>query len=455
MPCEGGRPPEEKTNKMMFLRFLQYKPEGWFARFVGALAWRVKNHFRRMGIAVYDLSVRLAMGASDLCRRFSPRRKQAAAEVLGDVGFLLQDLFKINVWRMTGSGHTIYYVGSKQGALGVLPLFFDGDAEHGTVGEVVSFNLSRQTQKWLNEGCDMVICELSRLHPFRLRTPVVFTVPQWVSFQVAYPPRLETLIAGGRCRHLRNQINKFIKSGYQWKFSRSRRDFDFFYERLYLPFVRSRHGDHAFIAPYPYQWDLWIQGAGGGLVLITRNDVVVAGSICLVVEDVCYDIEMGVLDADEALIQKGIMAYRVWCAAAWGRNQGARFYNLGGTAGYESNGSFQWKCRWGASVVRRRYASRQLTFSAHRISPSLRERINAIGFIYERDDGFYRLVLDPGGMPSSAGELAGTIQQTRKEGLGGERVMHPHRRQTSLKTTDPAGGVSFFRTSGSPFSTPG
>lgn len=393
-----------------------------------------------MGTAVYDLSVRLAMGASGLGRWFSPKRKQAAAEVLGDVGFLLQDLFKISVWRMTGSGHTIYYVGSENGALGVLPLFFDGDAAHGPVGEVVSFDLSRQTQKWLNEGCDMVICELSRLHPFRPRTPVAFTVPQWVSFQVAYPAQMETLIAGGRGRHLRNQINKFTRSGYQWRFSRSRRDFDFFYERLYLPFVRSRHGDHAFIAPYPYQWDIWIQGAGGGLVLITRNDVIVAGSICLVVEDVCYDIEMGVLDADDVLIQKGVMAYRCWCAANWGRNQGARFYNIGGTAGYESNGSFQWKCRWGASVVRRRYASRVLSFSAHRISPPLRERINAIGFICERPDGYYRLALDPGGTPSSAGEPTDAIRQTRKEGLGGARVMHPHRRQTFLKTTNPTAG---------------
>jgi hypothetical protein len=172
---------------------------------------------------------------------------------------------------MTGSGQQIVFVGSKQGSLDMLSLFSNGAATYEPVGEVSTFGLSHRTKKWIEEGCDLVICELSRLHPFRHKSSNAFTVPQWENHLVDYPEQLNTLLTRDLPRSLRRHIKRCQEAGCKWHFSQSRSDFDFFHERLYLPFVRSRHGERAQIAQYPFQWDFWIKGDGGGLILVTQG----------------------------------------------------------------------------------------------------------------------------------------------------------------------------------------
>lgn len=45
-------------------------------------------------------------------------------------------------------------------------------------------------------------------------------------------------------------------------------------------------------------------------------------------DEVCYNIEIGVLDADDNLLQQGINAYILWSVAEWGRERGAKFYSM-------------------------------------------------------------------------------------------------------------------------------
>jgi hypothetical protein len=396
-----------------------------FMGLLDSLKSRLRIICSRVGYAIYHFSVRLSMGGFKHSKLVPHRLKHPFAKTLGDFGFLILDLLKKSVWRMSAAGQTVLYVGFRESFLRIVPLLFDGSPTYQQIGEISSLTLSRQTMKWLHEGCDMVICELSRLHPYRSRAPITFTMPQWVNLLVEYPDQIDTLLAGNRRRNLRNQINKCRKAGCQWRFSQSREDYDFFYERLYVPFVRSRHGDHAHIAQYPYHWDMWIKGAGGGLVLVTQKDKIVAGSVCLVVDDICYELEMGVLDADEALFKQGINGYLSWSTLKWGKTQGARFYNIGGTLGVRSDGAFRWKSRWGSRVIRRAYTCPLLTFSANRISPSLRDRINALGFICERNDCHFSLIIDKTDSQLPAGELAPTIEHARNEGLQGLCVIAP------------------------------
>lgn len=410
---------------MLHFDFLRKSSALLFTRLKQALTYHINQILRGTGYAIYSFSVSLTMGAGKHSRLLPRRLRPAVATTVGDIGFLILDFLKKSVWRMTGSGHKIVFVGSKESFLSIVPLFFDGPATYQQVNGVFTFGLSRKTETWLNEGCDMVICELSRLHPFRPKTSVTFTVPQWVNLLVTYPDRMDALLAGNRRRNLRRQINTCREAGCQWRFSRSRSDFDFFYERLYLPFVRSRHGEHAHIAPYPFQWDMWIKGAGGGLVLVTQRDKIVAGAVSLVVDGICYGIELGVRDADETLLKQGIIGYIFWSMAEWGKAQGAKFYNMGGTAGWRSNGAFRWKSKWGARVISRKYTCRRLTFGANRLSPALVQKINEIGFFCEKDECYYSLILDRTDAQRPESELSETIRHTRKEGLLGVCVISP------------------------------
>jgi len=389
----------------------------------------VKSQIRRsvscLSNNLYLFSIRLGLGIFKNRKLIPYSLRQAAARTLGDLGFFVEDLFEKSVWRMSGSGIQIVFVGSKESSLDILSLFFDGLASHERIGGTFALGCSQKTIEWLDEGYDLVIYELSRICPFRPKTSIAFTVPQWVNQLITLPDQLKTLIAGDNYKVLRNEINKCRKAGYKWRFSQSRKDFDYFYHHLYLPFVRSRHGDHAHVAPYPFQWDFWIKKAGGGLVLIDRGEVTVAGTICVIADGVCYDIEMGVLDADSVILQQGINTYLSWCVMEWGKDRGARFYNMGGSFGWKSHGAFRWKARWKSHVIRRKYPYRTFNFAANRISPLLWERINTTGFLCESKDGFYSLILDKSDAPLTKIEFTEAINQTRQKGLRGVCVIAP------------------------------
>jgi hypothetical protein len=365
---------------------------------------------RRISDVLALSSIRFRMGAFRGSRLFPVSVRNGLGQVLGDMGRLTGDLLEKPVWRATDSNLEIFFVGSQKGCKDVLPLFFFGNASYEQIGSVSAFTVTRKMEQWLQGGADLVVAELSRIHPFRPKAPIVFAVPHWVSQIIEYPEHMDTLLAGNRYNNLRRNINKSRKAGCEWRFSRSREDFDYFYKYLYRPFIQSRHKDSAHIAPYPLQWDFWIDKAQGGLVMVTQAGETVAGAICLVKDEVCYNIEIGVLDPHETRMQQGINAFLFWSVAEWGKQQGAKFYNMGGSFGWRADGTFRWKRKWGSRVISDKKPNHLFVFGANRFSPELMEKVNSIGFVCETRDrsissrewprGVSRGVRDP-----SAGEV--------------------------------------------------
>ena len=360
----------------------------------------------------------LEMKASWLSFCLPRRFRLFAARCIGDLAYLIDDLPKKTVWRMNGD-LSIMFVGDQTSSQELLPLFFDEPGDHEFVGQTWPFRLGRKTQSWLEEGTDLVICQLSRLHWYRSRAPFKFTIPQMVCQVLPFPGAPDELLAGTRSRDVRRRVNHLKKSGYDWHFSRSRADYDFFYERLYLPFVRARHGEAADITAYPWHWDMFIQKAGGGMVLVTHEGSIVAGSVCLIVDNVCYGVELGVLDGDPQLYQKGIYAFMVWATASWAMQQGAGFQDLGMSLSLRTNKIFHWKAKLGSQVTRNKYTNRVLAFSAGRMTPELKKRLNEIGFICEVDQRYYGLVIDGASDATKERRPQESIQHAQKDGLSG------------------------------------
>jgi hypothetical protein len=224
---------------------------------------------------------------------------------------------------------------------------------------------------------------------------IQFTIPTWINQVISIEQPLETLIAGNKREPIRRKIRKLQKNGFSYRSSCAKEDFDLFYHRMYVPFVKSRHGEQALVASYPMLWDLWFKRRNGRLVLVTRDEKPLAGMICQVLRDTCYSIEGGVLDADSELFREGIWTFLNACIIDWGRNHGARWLNFGGTRAWCSDSVFESKRRWGARVVSRSRPVDIWTFIAQDIKPSLQAHLNRLGFISSRDGKFYRVYTRP------------------------------------------------------------
>ncbi len=342
---------------------------------------------------------------------------------------MVRDFPLVTAWKLSGREWTLVFVGTLKSRMEIQRIFFAEGVEAQRIGGIELWRLSTASASWLSEGADLVICELSRNHPLRPRAPVSFTVPTWITQVVTYPETLPTLLAGKRKREIRTRINRFHKAGFSWRFSRAEADFELFYHRMYRPFVSARHGDRAWITPYPELRKLWLSDPRGGLVLVMRDGQAVAGGTCYLRGQTCYGLDMGVLDADATLIRQGIMPFLFWCTGEWGHRQGARFYNLGESRGWRSDGPFRTKSSWGARVTRWQGTYRTLTVLADNLRPAVRERLNQIGFVCEFKGLLCGIVVEGKTAPLSHADLRVEVGVAKDQGLDGVVLVSPNARR--------------------------
>ena len=343
------------------------------------------------------------------------------ARYVGDVSWLLRAFPRLPACKLVGENWTVVFVGLEHSLREIERLLFEQGASQQYLGRVALWKLGSQARQWFASGADLVVCELGRIHPRTPRATFTFSVPVWVQQVLTIPDPPEELLAGRSLEKIRRGIRRAQKAGYDYKFSCAQSDFDHFYYHMYLPFVEKRHGDLAMITPYQDQWRRWF--TRGGLVLATLHDTPVAGMLCYIAHRTCFCVEGGIAEADPHLFEQGMNAVNIWYAISWAYSQGAKTFDLGGTHAWCSNGSFFFKRRWGARVVRRKRIYGKWVFLAQDLSPALRDHINRLGFISEADDGFYAVCLHTDSSPAAEADVDEQLLTVKGRGLEGLAVV--------------------------------
>jgi hypothetical protein len=307
---------------------------------------------------------------------------------VGNLALLLSDFPRMNAYQLKGTEWTIVFVGGEVGQQDLQDLFFqDQEVITQNLGRILLWKLPRQSKIWLTAGADLVICELSRLTPWKPSAAYSFSGPDWVMQIIDLPASPEELLSGRRIHGPRRRIRQAEKNGYEFRFTRSVDDYYLFYNEMYLPFVQARHGEQALFVPMKDQRDRWFKP--GGLILVTKNDKPVAGSLVIQTGKMAFGIEMGVLNCDPELLEAGVIAFLQWGTILWSYKNGVKQLNLGGSKGYCANGSFDSKSKWGARVVKQKRITPLRHFLSDHLPDSLRERINQVKLISERNGKFY------------------------------------------------------------------
>ena len=338
------------------------------------------------------------------------------ARCVGDMSLLLIHFPRLSAYKLTGANWSIIFVGSESRLIQLSNLFFEDEFNQEKIGEIVLWKLSAQTRKWLAEGLDLVVCELSRLHPNRPKSAISFSSPYLINQVIPIPDQLVTAVSGKRLKDVRTRLNRAERNGFSYRFSRALADFDNFFYNMYLPFIKSRHGDLATITPYEIQ-RRWF--AKGGVLLVIRHDKPVAGALCRIANDKFFFIELGVLGTDTQIIQLGFYNIITWYALTCASGKGAKIFNMGGTRGWCSYPSFFSKRRWGARVARYTEIYPTWTFLASNMSTQLQNHLNKQGFISEINGNFYRVLLANDVDSVAEPDVNHELTLTNKEGLDG------------------------------------
>lgn len=166
----------------------------------------------------------------------------------------------------------------------------------------------------------------------------------------------------------RNEMRLVRKYGYEYKVSHDRQDFEAFYHQMYVPTMDGRHGE----ASSPWSAGRVYQCFRHDCLLkVTREGEWVSGGICHSEGKTLFFDTLGVKNADAQLIHQGATSTLYYAVVHWANQQGYEAVNFEGSGGRLTDGQFQHKRKWGATVSMPSNIHRLYWIKAQRITPAV------------------------------------------------------------------------------------
>lgn len=179
------------------------------------------------------------------------------------------------------------------------------------------------------------------------RAGVLARLPAWIPVHVDL--QAPECLARGKEKYTRSG-NALKKSGFTADLTRDENDFEVFYERLFLPYVISRHGEHA-VAQSRAETRAGLRGGGWELLAIRRGGEMVAGATVEFSGSRARFWQMGVRDGDPKLLAEGVSDFVYHHMLSVCRERGVSTLGLGSCRPFVRDGVLEYKRRFGAYVA--------------------------------------------------------------------------------------------------------
>jgi len=204
--------------------------------------------------------------------------------------------------------------------------------------------------KLLSRGAlpvDLCIAVLPLAYDPQFRGLCDFRGQEFVRQIVDVPPYWEEL-KGKLHRTPRGTGRLIRKHGLTYRVSKEPKDLQFFYHRMFVPHTRKQYGNLARIEPFEEMERIFGKGF---LLLVEEGGRPIAGSLCMMDQDVLTYRRMGVLDADEAHIQKGGQMAVYYFSLQLAVERRIKKFDLMKSRSFLNDGVYQHKLKWGAVTV--------------------------------------------------------------------------------------------------------
>jgi hypothetical protein len=372
---------------------------------------------------VHPLEVRVAPHLAQGERTKAKARLLRLALWLANVGRILVLDMRVGVTAWIGDEWTVLYVGGGKSGEFLQHVLFPAPPRVEERGRLSLWQVKAAVAQSLRPDT-VVVCELNEAVQVAPAGPVVrFNMPDWVQQILDGADRpLEEILAAMN-QTMRRNVRQLDKEGLAYIYSTATEDFDFFYHRMYLPYIRSRHGGRgAVLHSYATLTKVFQRG---GLIFVQRDGSPVCGMMCVIDGDLCRAGQMGVLDGDFGLVKQGVNVALWWYMLDWARAQGVKRYDFGASRPSTANGVFNFKRQWGTHVYVHEATYTRWTFIAQQPVAPLRQHLSTLGWVTQQDGGCYQVVLDDPDQPLDAGELARRSEEACKSGLAGVLLITP------------------------------
>lgn len=246
--------------------------------------------------------------------------------------------------RVSGAAVTLLSAGARYGNDFLKERLFAQEPVVVRTARVSVWRLRRLLHEWGAEA-DMTVIGIDRVSARLFLRQRYLAVPMWMSSWMQVPDDLKEFArthSGCQGDIRRVRIQKF-----ESHFSREEKDFDFFYDRFYQPFIVARHGALVVVSA---RWRLRLLFRRGGIKWVSVNGERVAGEIIMIKGREYHKMVIGVLDGSTALARQGVLSALYVHAIEDARQRGCTSIHMGGSEPSPHDGVFRYKNKWASGI---------------------------------------------------------------------------------------------------------
>lgn len=219
--------------------------------------------------------------------------------------------------------------------------FFSGEPTRELLGQIAIRALPEFLERF-QQSVDLTIVRVDRLSARRFFGKDYLAVPEWVGMRLAVPEDLDALVRGNRS--IREDMRLVRRHKLQPLLTEGEERFQEFYESMYIPFSRARHGAMAFIKS---RHDLRRRLRTGGIIWITWNNRPLAGML-FEPKNATLDLQaIGLATGELPLNKRGIMAALYYYSIAHARQLKCAEADFRGVRPSLHDGLLRYKRKWG------------------------------------------------------------------------------------------------------------
>lgn len=192
--------------------------------------------------------------------------------------------------------------------------------------------------------------------------------PNWIRMEFVFEPGESWEDVERRFKANKNNVKRVLKNGFQYRISHSDEEFDLFYERMYIPLIKSRYGDFGAIDLKESMYKEFKQGFL--LVIDDAEGQPIAAQLTVQHRKTLYSLSSGILDGSPELHAKGALGAIYYYSLKWCYENGMERFEMGGCRPFESDGLYQYKRRWGMTPTPDLWGAREWLFWSPADSPA-------------------------------------------------------------------------------------
>lgn len=228
-------------------------------------------------------------------------------------------------------------------------------------------------------NADIIVSEISRINLTHFQNYSGYVLPVWATTRINIERSINE-ICHRSVSDFSDVMRRVRKYNLTYEICTDEGNFNYFKDRIYLPYITQRYEEEAFIENLSV---IWKSSPPPFLMAIKEDGKTVGGLLARKSGDHYYLMRLGLLDGNDEYRRHGVIGAMYYFSILEGQKMGCRYVDLGGTRPFLTDGLTKFKIGLGAEFVQNLSPLNEyLWIGVNRYSSTAREYFDNHPFMY-------------------------------------------------------------------------